>query len=55
MESTMEWNHEPDNGEIVTVEEPTTEEYLSRNKVAIIQDTLIYIQATLYSIWSSSR
>ena len=29
--------------------EPTTEEYVSRNKVAIIRDTLIYIQDNLHS------
>ena len=49
MESTKEWNHEPDHGELVAVEEPTLEECLSRNKASIIRDNLIYIQATLHS------
>ncbi|CAN6998908.1 unnamed protein product [Brassica rapa subsp. trilocularis] len=49
MESTKEWNHEPDHGELVAVEEPTLEECLSRNKDSIIKDNLIYIQATLHS------
>ncbi|WZY88494.1 hypothetical protein YC2023_045229 [Brassica napus] len=47
--STKEWNHEPDHGELVAVEEPTLEECLSRNKASIIRDNLIYIQATLHS------
>ncbi|CAF2365261.1 unnamed protein product [Brassica napus] len=49
MESTKEWNHEPDHGELVAMEEPTLEECLSRNKASIIRDNLIYIQATLHS------
>ncbi|XP_033139459.1 uncharacterized protein LOC117131433 isoform X2 [Brassica rapa] len=49
MESTKEWNHEPDHGELVAVEEPTLEECLSRNKASIIKDNSIYIQATLHS------
>ncbi|XP_033139487.1 uncharacterized protein LOC117131481 [Brassica rapa] len=49
MESTKEWNHEPDHGELVAVEEPTLEECLSQNKASIIKDNLIYIQATLHS------
>ena len=49
MESTKEWNHEPDHGELVAVDEPTLEECLSRNKASIIKDNSIYIQATLHS------
>lgn len=49
LDSTKEWNHEHDHEEHVAVEEPTTEACLSRNKAAIIRDTLIYMQATLHS------
>ena len=49
LDSTKEQNHEPDHGELVAGGEPTTEECVSRNKVAIIRDTLIYIQDTLHS------